>query len=409
LNLSFFIAKRYLISKKSHNAINIVSAVSVVGICIGTMALIVVLSAFNGLSELVKSLYNSFNSDIQITLKQGKTFHFDEATSQQLKQLKGVKYYVEVLEENALLKYNEQQCLATIRGVSDNYAEMSHFDTLVHDGKFILKNGAESMTVIGKGIDYLLNINPNDQLTSLSVYAPKRGVSSSINPEDAFNKKNIFVSGVFSINDDFDYKYALVPIDFARDVLEYKNEVSAIELGLEPGVNSSLIEEQVKNLLGGTFVVKDKYEQNELLFKTLKSEKLWTFMILVFIMIVATFNVIGSLTMLIIEKKKDIAVLWNMGADLTLIRKIFLIEGIMITLIGVFSGLLMGTLLCLGQQHFSWIKFNESFVVSAYPVKMLGTDFLVVFAVVVCIGLLAAWYPVRLFTRRYFIAEKSMQ
>jgi lipoprotein-releasing system permease protein len=402
LNLPFFIAKRYLVSKKSHNAINIVSSVSVGGICIGTMALVVVLSAFNGLSDLVKSLYNSFNADIQISLREGKVFHLEEAQMQKIKELKGVLYYCDILEENALLKFNDQQCLATIRGVSDNYKAMSRFDTLVKDGTFSLKNGAQDLAVAGKGISYLLNSGVHDLITPLSVYAPRRGITTTINPEDAFNKRNTYISGVFSINDDFDYKYLLVSIDFARDLLDYPNQVSTIELGLDPHENAESIRQEVSDILGSPFVVKNKYEQNELLFKTLKSEKLWTFIILVFIMMVATFNVIGSLTMLIIEKKKDINILWNMGAGLGLIRRIFLIEGVLITLIGIAGGLLAGTLICLGQQHFAWIKFNDSFVVSAYPIKMLGRDYLLVAGIVLFIGLIAAWYPVRIFTKRHF-------
>lgn len=404
MNLPLFIARRYLVSKKSHNAINIISAVSIGGICIGTMALVVVLSAFNGLSDLVKSLYNSFNADIQISLKEGKVFHLEDAQMQRIKELKGVRFYCDVLEENALLKFNDQQCLATIRGVSDNYRDMSRFDTLVKEGNYSLKNGAQDLAVAGKGISYLLNSGVHDLITPISVYAPRRGITTTINPEDAFNKRNTWISGVFSINDDFDYKYLLVSLDFARDLLDYQGQSSSIELGLLPAANPEELKEEIKNILGSSFVVKNKYEQNELLFKTLKSEKLWTFLILVFIMMVATFNVIGSLTMLIIEKKKDIHILWNMGAGLGLIRKIFLIEGVLITLIGIASGLLLGTLICLGQQHFAWIKFNESFVVSAYPIRMLRTDYLLVTGIVLFIGLLAAWYPVRVFTKRHFTA-----
>jgi lipoprotein-releasing system permease protein len=372
------------------------------------MALIIVLSAFNGLSELVKSLYNSFNSDIQITRNEGKIFRLEDSKIQDLKKLPGVKYYTEVLEESALLKYNDQHCIATLRGVSDHYAAMSRFDTLVHEGSFTLKDGGQYMAVLGKGISYQLNANINDRFSPITIYAPKRGIGTSINPGDVFYEKKVYLSGIFSITDDFDYKYIFVSIDFARELLEYPKEVSSIELGLDPGSNSETLKKQIKQITGNQFTVKDKYEQNELLFKTMKSEKLWVFIVLVFILIVATFNVIGSLTMLIIEKKKDIRILWDMGADLILIRKIFLIEGALITLIGLFGGLLLGTLVCLGQQRYAWIKFNESFVVSAYPIKMFPEDFLVVFAVVLCIGLLAAWYPVRLFTRRYFTTNQAI-
>jgi len=402
VNLSFYIAKRYLVSKKSHNAINIISGVSIGGICIGTLALIVVLSAFNGLSDLVKSLYNSFNSDIKITLQEGKVFQLTNARIESLKSLKGVHYYTEVLEESALLKYNDQHCIATLRGVSDNYASMSRFDTLVKEGRFLLKEGGQYLAVLGKGISYQLNAGVNDRFTPIAVYAPKRGIGTSLSSENVFYEKKIYASGVFSIADDFDYKYVLVSIDFARELLDYPGKISAIELGLEQNADMETLKKQIKEIIGAQFTVKNKYEQNELLFKTMKSEKLWVFIVLVFILIVATFNVIGSLTMLIIEKKKDIRILWDMGADLILIRKIFLIEGTLITLIGLIGGLLLGTLICLGQQHFAWVKFNESFVVSAYPVKMLMSDYFLVFGVVLFIGLLAAWYPVRVFTRRFF-------
>jgi len=188
--------------------------------------------------------------------------------------------------------------------------------------------------------------------------------------------------------------------------LEYTNELSAIDLGIQHGSNPAEVASSIKSIVGDKFIIKNKFQQNELLFKTLKSEKLWTFIILLFIMVIATFNVIGSLTMLIIEKKQDMRILWDMGADKFLIRKIFLIEGVLITLIGVGVGLFLGTVICLGQQHFEWVKFNDSFVVSAYPVKLLLTDYLLVFGSVLLIGLVAAWYPVRLFTNRYFSSKR---
>ncbi len=406
MNLSYYIAKRYLVSKKSQNAINIISAVSIVGIIIGTSALITILSAFNGLAELVKTLYNSFNSDLQISLNEGKIFTLDDQQKQQIKKLEGVHYYTEVLEESVLLKFNDQHCIATLRALSDNYAQMSRIDTLVQEGNFSLKDGPQYMAVLGKGISYQLNAGINDRFTPLSIYAPRRGLSTSINPENVFYEKKAYVSGTFSITDDFDYRYLLVSLDFAHELLDYKNEITAAELGLNPGADADKLKKKIKAIVGNQFTVKTKYEQNELLFKTMKSEKLWVFIVLIFILTVATFNVIGSLTMLIIEKKKDIRILWDMGADLVLIRKIFLIEGTLITLIGLAGGLLLATAVCLGQQHFAWIKFNDSFVISAYPIKMIPQDYLLVFCVVLLIGLLAAWYPVRLFTRRYFSSNQ---
>ena len=393
-------------SKKSQNAISIVSTISVIGVSVGTMALIIVLSAFNGLSDLVKSLYNSFNADMEITIKQGNIFHLNDTIVNDLKKIEGVVYYSEILEDNALVKYKSQQCFATIRGVSKSFLPMSRFDTLVRDGNYLLNNGEHATAVLGKGVAYQLNLNLGDQSSPITAFVPRRGYASAINPDDAFTKRTALPSGIFSINDDFDYKYILVDIDFARDLLDYKNEVSAIDLGIKKGSNYEKIESEIRRIIGPQFVVRNKYEQNELLFKTLKSEKLWTFIILLFILIIATFNVIGSLTMLILEKKKDLHILWDLGADRGLIRRIFIYEGLLITLVGVGSGLLLGTLICLGQQHFAWIKFNDSFVVSAYPIKMMLSDYMMVLGCVMLIGTIAAWYPVRVFTKRYFESSR---
>jgi lipoprotein-releasing system permease protein len=400
LNLPLFIAKRYLISKKSHNAINIISGISVAGIGIGTMALIIVLSAFNGLSDLVQSLYNSFDSDISITLKQGKTFNPSATEIQSLKKIDGVVHYTEVMEGNALLKFNDKQCIATIKGVSSEFKKMSGFDSLMQEGDF---NISENNIVIGKGISYVLQTGPNDIFTPISVYAPKRGSTNSLNPEEGLNELKVYPAGTFSINDEFDFKYAIMSIEKARQLLDYTNEVTSIELGLKQGIDKEEVQQKIISVLGKKYEVKNREQQNELLYKTLKSEKLWTFIILLFILIVATFNVIGSLTMLIIEKKKDITILHNMGADMRLIRRIFLLEGLLITIIGAFIGLLMGSLICWLQMKFSLVNLTEGYVVDAYPIDMKMTDFLVVLGSVLLIGFFAAWYPVRIFTKKHLV------
>ncbi len=405
MNFSFFIAKRYLVSKKSQNAINIISSISVGGICIGTMALVVVLSAFNGISDLVKSLYHSFGADLRITVNEGKTFAFDTGMIDQIKNIKGVKYYTEVIEENALLRNGDQQCQVTVRGVSKDFLSMSRFDTLVRDGQFSLNDKEKQQIILGRGIAYRLNAGPNDLFTPVIIYGPKRGIPKSATGEDAFNDMNTYVSGVFSINEDFDDKYAIVSIENARKLFDYTNEVSAIELGIEKGATAEQVREELTKIIGGNYTIKDHNEQNEILFKTLNSEKLWTFIILAFILVIATFNVIGSLTMLIIEKKKDIRILWNMGASVVLIRRIFLFEGLMVTLTGAIGGLLLGTVICWGQMKFNWIRFNENFVVSAYPVKMIFGDYLMILGVVFLIGVIAAWYPVKIFTNRNLVLE----
>lgn len=399
MNLSFFIAKRYLISKKSHNAINIISGISVAGVCIGTMALVIVLSAFNGLSGLVQSLYNSFNPDIEITIKQGKTFNPNVDEFQALKKIDGIASYVEVMEGNALLKFNDKQCIATIKGVNKEFEKSTGFDTLISEGNF---NIQKNNIVIGKGIGYLLQTGPDNLFSPISIYAPKRGTTNSINPEDALNELKAFPAGAFTINDEFDYKYVIMNIDKARELLDYSNEVTSVELRLKKDANKENIQQQISAILGNRYAIKNREQQNAMLYKTLKSEKLWTFIILIFILIIATFNVIGSLTMLIIEKKKDIGILNSMGADNRLIRKIFLIEGLLITAIGAFSGIILGILICWIQIKFSLVKLSEGYVVDAYPIEIQLNDILMILGVVMLIGFIAAWYPVRVFTKKHF-------
>ena len=406
MNLSLFIAKRYLISKKSHNAINIITFISVAGVCIGTMALVIVLSAFNGISDLVFGLYNTFDPDIKITPKEGKTFLIDPLSAEKIKKMDGVAYYTEVLQENALLKYDDKQVIATIKGVSENFAKMTRLDTVIREGEFLLHHDSIDYAVLGYGIAKRLNISLTDFMHPLEIYVPKRGNQSYLNPEDAFLIRSVEVSGIFSLNDDFDYRYAIIPLSLARELLNRKNELSAIELGIKPGADVNEIKKEIMGLLRSArndvqFDVKSRFEQNEVLFKTINSEKWWTFLILAFILVIATFNVIGSLTMLIIEKKKDIQTLMFLGADKNLIRKIFMREGLMITLTGAFSGLLLGLLICWIQLKFKLVPFSEGFVVDSYPIKIIPMDLAMVFATVLLIGFFAAWYPVRIFTRRF--------
>jgi lipoprotein-releasing system permease protein len=398
MNVPFLIAKRYLISKKSHNAINIISGISVGGICIGTMALVIVLSGFNGLSSLVESLYNSFDPDIEITIKKGKTFEIDRPELKALKAVPDIAYFTEVMEGNALLKYGDKQTIAIVKGVSDDFQKMNGFDTLVKEGSFNITN---NNVVMGKGLAYNLQARPNNFFTPLSIYAPKRGTTNSLNPEDGLNELKAYPSGLFSISDEFDNQYILMNIDAARQLLDYKREVTSLELKIKPGTNLEILQANIAKLIGDQYIIKNRQQQNELLYKTLKSEKLWVFIILVFILVVATFNVIGSLTMLIIEKKKDISILSSMGADLLLIRRIFLLEGMLITIIGAASGLLLGLLICWIQITFSIIRFSEGYVVDAYPMQIQSGDILSISGIVLVIGLFAAWYPVRVFTKKH--------
>lgn len=368
-----------------------------VGVSIGTMALIIVLSVFNGFEKLVVSLFNSFNPDLVITVKEGKTFRSADFPESQLRRIPGVLYLTEVIEENALLKYKEKQSIVTIKGVSEDFIRMTGVDTMISEGKFQLQEGSQDFAVLGYGVAGTLGANLNDFLNPISVYVPRRTSSFSSGMENAFNSEAIFPSGYFSIQQDYDVKYVIMPLRFVKKLLEYDQEVTGIELGLKKGADVSSIQQQVQAIAGDRFSVKNRYQQQEFLFRIMKSEKWVIFLILTFILIIATFNMIGSLSMIILDKKKDITILQSLGAGKTLIRRIFLIEGMMISLTGAFSGLLLGAIVCWLQLQFGIIKLgspDSTFVVSTYPVNMQVTDFIYVLLTVLTIGFLAAWYPV---------------
>ncbi len=380
--------------------INIISAVSMMGVGIGTMALIVVMSAFNGLENLVSDLYSTFDPDIKITIKEGKTFDASGFSKEKIKNIRGVKYYCESLEETIYLRYKDSEAIATVKGVEEDFVRMSGLDSMITEGDLILKSKGNNYAVVGYGIAYKLGLFLENIFEPLRIYSARRDEFTAINPEQAFKQGNIMPSGVFMINQDFDLKYILVPLDFAKELLERKNEVSAVEIGLEEGVDEVFVKNEIVKLTGEKFDVKTRYEMNELIFKTNKTEKWITYLILTFILVIATFNVIGSLTMLILEKKDDMNILRSIGAEKNVIKKIFLFEGMLITLSGGLCGLLLGALLCAGQQLFGFVRL-QGVIVEFYPVKLIPYDFLVVIATVLTIGFIASWLPVKYVTGRF--------
>lgn len=385
--------------------------ISIIGVTIGTAALIVVLSVFNGFDGVIKSMYNSFDPDLKITPTQGKVFTVSSIPNySDLKNLPGILDIAETLEENALLKYSDQQYVATLKGVSDNFVSISGVDTMIVAGDFTLKHKDQNYAVVGQGVAVFLSLNINF-IDPLVIYVPKRNAQMSMNPEQMFNRKYIFTSGVFGIQQEFDAKYVIVPIDFARDIFDYRDEISALEVKVNPSYNINKIQNQLSEKLGPGFTVKNRYQQHELFYKIMKSEKWSIFFILTFILIIASFNIIGSLTMLIIDKKDDISILRALGANLTTIRKIFLTEGWMISVVGALCGLALGWLICWAQVKFEFVKLqgSGSFIIDAYPVKMIFTDFIAVFTTVIIIGFVAAWYPVRYITKRYVLSEIEPQ
>jgi lipoprotein-releasing system permease protein len=408
MNFPFFLAKRYLFAKKSRNAINLISTISVFGVAVGTMALIVVLSVFNGFDNLIKSLFNSFYPDIQITLKEGKTFNPATPEFERLKKMKGLLFYSEVLEENALLKYGDKQYIATVKGVDDAYNNVTGIDSMVKEGHYMLMKDSTPYAVVGQGIAYYLSMGLNFN-NPIQLYVPKRTATISFNPEEAFNKKYIYPSAVFSIEQDFDSKYLITPIGFARDLLGYSNDVTGIEIRTDPSFDRDKIQEEIIHNIGPRYMVKNRYQQNEMFYKIMKSEKWAIYFILSFILLIASFNVIGSLTMLILDKRKDIFTLQSLGTDLSKLRKIFFLEGWMICIIGAILGLILGAVLCWLQQQYGLIKLHGtgSFIIDYYPVDMHILDFIGVLATVLFIGIIATWYPVRFITHKYLIETRS--
>jgi lipoprotein-releasing system permease protein len=397
VRLPFFIARRYLFAKKSHNIINVISAISAGGIMVGTMALIIVLSVFNGFEHVIVSLFNTFDPDIRITLVEGKTFHANDIAVDKIKQMNGVVRYTDVLEENALLRCNDRQYFATIKGVSPDFQNNSGLDSMMVEGDLVLESNGKPFAVAGRGVAYYLGLDPQDMKHPLEIYVPRRGATAA-RPDQAFNSASLFTSGIFAIQDDFDSKYVLLPLGFTRELLDYTDEVTAVELGLKKGTETELIQKNLQQIVGPKFKVENRFQQQSTLYGLMKSEKLAVFFILGFILLIASFNVIGSLSMLIIEKKKDITILWSMGADERLVRRIFLVEGLLVTTLGALSGLILGAIICWIQQHFGLVKLQVSggsFLIDSYPVSMQLFDFVMVFLTVFFIGLAAVIFPVR--------------
>jgi lipoprotein-releasing system permease protein len=397
MNFPFYIARRYLVSKKSHNIINIISGISIVGVAIGAMALIIVLSVFNGFDRLVVSLFSSFNPSIQITAAHGKTFNISNFPVEQLRKIPGVLHITEVIEEDALMKYKDNQAIVTLKGVSESYPLMSGLDTMMVEGQFVLQDEDKDYSILGYGVAGALDANLQDYVNPISVFVPRRDASFSGTFENAFNSDIIFPSGFFQIQWEYDVKYAILPLRFVKKLLNYGNERTSLEIDLSETADQQAVQKNIEQITGNSYIIKNRYQQQEILYKIMVSEKNYIFMILTLILIIATFNVIGTLSMLILDKKKDIAVLQSMGANQSMIRRIFLLEGLLISFFGAVLGLTIGAIICWLQIRFGLIRLgsaDSSFVVSAYPVYMQVTDFIMVFMTVLTIGFIASWYPV---------------
>ena len=405
MRLSLYIARRYLLARKSRNVINIISGVSVAGVTVGTMALIIVLSVFNGLEDMVNRIFNTFDPELKITAVHGKVFDADSAKIARLKGLEGIESWSCTLEENALFKYEKKQFIGTVKGVDDNYAKVTGIDSSMADNdKFSLWSpGMRPQAVVGAGVAHNLGLNVNF-IEQLQIWVPKRTGSVNLNPEEAFIKRYISPSGIFRVEHEYDSRYLYVPLQFTRDLLEYDNQLSAVEIKTVHGSDIRHVKQKVSKIFGPEFTVKDRLEQQDIFYKVMRSERLAIFIILTLILLIASFNIIGSLTMLIIEKERDIEILRSLGADNTLIRKIFIFEGWLISISGAVAGIILGFSICWAQQRFGFIKLNsETLMMQSYPVVMKIKDFIAVPCTVLLIGYWAAWYPVRFLTRKYLL------
>lgn len=404
MKLAFYIARRYLISKKSVNVINIISGVSIAGVCTGTLALVIVLSVMNGISQILSTNFSSFDPDLKIAPVEGKSFLTKDSDFEAIKQMPEVASFTQTIEENALLFYNGREYPATVKGVPDNYDQVIGLDsTFITEGNFILNNPPHRFAVIGQGIAWYLSAGVTFA-EPIKFYAPKKGKTSGLNLNNAFTQDYLFASGIYSIHQEIDSKYILVPFDFASDLFQMNDRVSSVELQLQKNADIKDVQKKIGKMLGKDFEVKDQYEQHESIFKVMKSEKWYIILILGFILVIASFNLLSSLSMLIIDKKHDVAILQSMGAETKLIKRIFMIEGWLISIIGAVAGIVLGIIIVWLQNQFELLKLpgdDGTYIMSAYPVQIQIPDLFIVFALVAGIGFLASWYPVRYISGKY--------
>ena len=373
---------------------------------IGTIGLIIGLSCFNGFDSLIKSLFSSFDADLKITLAEGKSFDSQNQDFRDIRKMKEVQFFSEIVEDNALLRFENRQVLATLKGVSDEFTRMTGLDTMMVEGTFKLKEDDKQYAILGQGVAYYLSASLN-LMNPINIYVPQKGRKAAPSLAGGFNQGYIYPSGIFSVQQELDSKYMIVPISFAREIFDMGGKVNSVELKLRDGTSVKMVQEAISAKLGSRFIVKNRYQQHDYLYKTMQGEKYAVYLILIFILIIASFNIVGSLTMLIIDKKEDISILQSMGADKVLIRNIFLFEGWSVSLLGAVIGTFIGIAVCQLQITYGLIKLQGggSFIIDAYPIKIIPLDILMIFFSVLCIGFAAAWLPVKYISGRFLQDE----
>ncbi len=406
MNFPFYIARRYLFSKKSTHAINVISGISVVGVAVASMALVVTLSVFNGFHDLVASFFTQMDPQLKITPVKGKTASADDPVLKKIRQMPEVEVATECIEEQALAVYGDRQMMVKLKGVEDNFDQLTHIrEILEGDGEFELHAADMHYGIPGLGVAYQLGMGYTYQ-QPLKIFAPRReGQLNMANPTEGFVVDDLYSPGVvFCMKQGkYDKSYILTSLAFTRHLFDLDGQLSSLEIRLKPGSNFERVKEQMQQLAGNQFYVRDRYEQQDDTFRIMKVEKLIAYVFLTFILIIACFNIIGSLSMLIIDKKNDVVTLRNLGATEQQITHIFLFEGRMISFIGALLGIVLGLLLCWLQQQFGIVRLGSSegsFVVDAYPVSVHPWDIVLIFITVITVGFLSVWYPVRYFSKR---------
>ena len=406
MNFPFYIARRYLFSKKSTHAINVISLISVLGVAVATMALVVVLSGFNGFSDLVASFFTNFDPQLKIEATKGKAMPADDPLLVKVKHLPGVEVATECVQDQALAVYHDKQAMVTVKGVEDNFDSLTHISNIFYgDGDFTLHVANLQYGVIGIRLAQDLGTGVTWQ-DYLQIYAPQReGQYDASNPTNAFVKDSLVSPGaLFQVKQSkYDQGYIITSIDFARRIFNRQGEITSLELRMKPGVDIDNAKEEIQAMLGDKYKVLDRYEQQADTFNIMRIEKLFAYVFLTFILMVACFNIIGSLSMLIIDKKNDVITLRNLGATDGQIRRIFLFEGRMISAAGAVIGIVLGLILCWLQQTYGLVQLGDqagNFVVNAYPISVHPEDILLIFLTVILVGWLSVWYPVRYMSRK---------
>jgi len=400
VNVPFYIARKYFFSFKKINYVHILSLVSQFGIAIGTIALVLVMSVFNGFENLVLDMYNVFDPHIRVTSNEGKNFDSDEV-NKVIGDIDGVANFSSVLEEKILVEYNSKQYIAVIKGVDENYRELTNFDSLIVDGGYIDDFKNNNVAMVGRGIAYYLSMHIGSVFDNLRVYLPNRDSKNLLKLEKAFTSSSISPVGVFGVQQEIDSKYIIVPLNFVQDLINRDKYVSAIEIKLKSSDSMINIQNLLKEKLDSKYLIQNRFEQQEFLYKILNTERLVVVIILLFIVLIASFNIISSLIILIIDKKKDIESLFNFGVENHSIKQVFIYKSMLGVFVGSFSGIIIGFILAYLQQEFGLIKMGAgSFVIDAYPVSIKLNDIIIIQLIVLLIGLLASWFTSRVMLNR---------